>query len=39
MAEQDLEIRNALWSCDGFLLQFPATSQTNLFVQNPPGGC
>ena len=37
--EQDLEIRNALWSCDGFLLQFPATSQTNLFVQNPPGGC
>ena len=37
--EQDLEIRNALWNCDGFLLQFPATSQTNLFVQNPPGGC
>ena len=37
--EQDLEIRNALWNCDGFLLQFPATSQTNLFIQNPPGGC
>tara|TARA_Y100001954_G_C15806447_1_gene602892 strand:+ start:75 stop:1457 length:1383 start_codon:yes stop_codon:yes gene_type:complete len=37
--QQDLEIRNALWSCDGFLLQFPATSQTNLFIQNPPGGC
>ncbi len=37
--EPDLEIRNALWNCDGFLLQFPATAQTSLFVQNPPGGC
>jgi len=36
---QELLIRDASWDCDGFLLQFPSTSQTAVFEPNPPGGC
>jgi len=33
------EVRNAPWDCDGMILQFPISEQTDEFELNPTGGC
>lgn len=33
------EVRNAPWDCDGMILQFPISEQTDQFELNPTGGC
>lgn len=33
------EVRNAPWDCDGMILQFPISEQTDEFDLNPTGGC
>lgn len=33
------EVRNAPWDCDGMILQFPISEQTDQFELNPSGGC
>lgn len=32
-------IRDAVWDCNGMVLQFPATEGTAVFELNPTGGC
>ena len=33
------EVREAPWNCDGMILQFPISEQTEQFDLNPTGGC
>lgn len=36
---EDIMIRNAPWNCNGMVLQFPISENTENFVMNPTGGC
>jgi hypothetical protein len=36
---EDIMIRNALWDCNGMVLQFPISENTSNFIMNPTGGC
>lgn len=36
---ENIIIRDAVWNCDGMILQFPATERTEEFEINPQGGC
>lgn len=33
------EVRGDIWNCNGMILQFPSTQQTESFELNPSGGC
>lgn len=36
---EEVIIRDAVWDCNGMVLQFPATEGTAVFELNPTGGC
>jgi len=36
---EEVIVRGVPYDCNGMILQFPATEQTNLFPLNPGGGC
>lgn len=36
---EDLDIRDHSWDCNGMIIQFPSTQRTELFELNPTGGC
>jgi hypothetical protein len=36
---EDIIVRGAPWNCNGMVLQFPSTEETDLFPLNPSGGC
>ena len=36
---EDIEIRGVPWNCDGLILQFPISENSDVFDMNPTGGC
>lgn len=36
---ENTEVRGDSWNCNGMILQFPSTQQTESFELNPSGGC
>ncbi len=36
---ENIVVRGAPWDCNGMVLQFPSTEETELFPLNPAGGC
>lgn len=36
---ENIEVRDDAWDCNGMILQFPAIEETDVFPLNPTGGC
>lgn len=36
---ENVTVRGADWNCNGMILQFPASEQSDKFTMNPEGGC
>ncbi|HAD98422.1 MAG TPA: hypothetical protein DCG19_13510 [Cryomorphaceae bacterium] len=39
LENENIEVRGDVWNCNGMILQFPISENTELFEMNPTGGC